>query len=106
MLPSAAVLEMIVHQARARAESTVHRALVDGLATNNAGNPRSAAGAEAEETIAAWLGSGLRSSLRLPAIFWVSPSACVSCARSASTVSGGKTSRVRHSSGSPTRDYG
>ena len=34
LLPSAAVLEMIVHQARARAERTVHRALVDGLDTN------------------------------------------------------------------------
>ena len=34
LLPSAAVLEMIVHQARARAESTVHRALLEGLGTD------------------------------------------------------------------------
>jgi hypothetical protein len=33
LLPSAAVLEMIVYQARARAERTLHRALVDGLDT-------------------------------------------------------------------------
>jgi hypothetical protein len=37
LLPSVAVLEMIVHQARARAESTIHRALVNGLGTGTRG---------------------------------------------------------------------
>ena len=63
LLPSAAVLEMIVHQARTRAESTLHRALVDGLSTDARASLDRLLEQRSEETAShlAWLRSAHQS---------------------------------------------
>jgi hypothetical protein len=103
LLPSAAVLEMIVHQARARAESTVHRALLEGLGTDTRASldrllepmRDDEPPGLAQDCTAV---SGCRNILGLT-------EPCVLCARSASTANGGK-HPGRRSGGSPTKDYG
>jgi TnpA family transposase len=63
LLPTAAVLEMIVHQARTRAESTLHRALIEGLGTATRASLDRLLDKRPEETLSylAWLRSAQQS---------------------------------------------
>jgi hypothetical protein len=63
LAPSATVLEMIVHQARTRAESALHRALIEGLGTATRANLGRLLDKRPEETISylAWLRSAQQS---------------------------------------------
>jgi len=96
LLPSTAVLEMIVHQARPRREHTPSR---PGRWSRyrHARVARSTSGADAREYDQPF-------NRRPPATFSAWPSACVSCARLASIGSDGATFLPRPSSGSPPRD--
>ncbi|MFX7393239.1 hypothetical protein ABTJ12_19205, partial [Acinetobacter baumannii] len=57
LIPSAAILELMLHQARGRAERVLHRALVDGVdqRTTDALDRLLTLRADTETTMLAWL---------------------------------------------------